>query len=61
MGQARKLLRLPSKGKKEAYLELMAKDEDDNEMQVAEKTIPFLVANQAVTADKKDQEDNHVD
>ena len=61
MGQARKLLRLPSKGKKEAYLELMAKDEEDNQMQVAEKAIPFLVTNQAVTADKKDQEDNHVD
>ena len=42
-------------------MELMAKDEDDNQMQVAEKTIPFLVTNQAVTADKKDQEDNHVD
>ena len=61
MGQARKLLRLPSKGKKEAYLELMAKDEEDNQMQVAEKAIPFLVTDQAVTADKKDQEDNHVD
>ena len=61
MGQARKLLRLPSKGKKEAYLELMTKDEDNNQMQVAENIIPFLVTNQAVTADKKDQEDNHVD
>ena len=61
MGQARKLLRLPSKGKKEAYLELMAKDEDDNEMQVAENTITFPVIDQAVKADKKDQEDNHVD
>ena len=60
MGQARKLLRLPSKGKKEAYLELMTKDEDKNQMQVAEK-YPFLVTNQAVKADKKDQEDNHVD
>ena len=29
------------RGKKEAYLELMAKDEDDNEMQVAEKIVPF--------------------
>jgi len=61
MGQARKLLRLPSRGKKEAYLELMAKDEDKNQMQVAEKIIPFPVTDQAVTADKKDQEDNHVD
>jgi len=61
MGQARKLLRLPSKGKKEAYLELMAKDEDDNEMQVAETIVPFPVTDQAVTADNKDQEDNHVD
>ena len=61
MGQARKLLRLPSKGKKEAYLELMTKDEDKNQMQVAENIIPFLVTNQAVKADKKDQEDNHVD
>ena len=61
MGQARKLLRLPSKGKKEAYLELMAKDEDKNQMQVAETIVPFLVTDQAVTADKKDQEDNHVD
>ena len=61
MGQARKLLRLPSKGKKEAYLDLMTKDEDKNQMQVAENIIPFLVTNQAVTADKKDQEDNHVD
>ena len=61
MGQARKLLRLPSKGKKEAYLELMTKDEDKNQMQVAENIIPFLVTNQAVTANKKDQEDNHVD
>ena len=41
MGQARKLLRLPKKGKKEAYLELMAKDEDKNQMQVAEKSSPF--------------------
>ena len=41
MGQARKLLRLPSRGKKEAYLELMAKDEDKNQMQVAEKSSPF--------------------
>ena len=61
MGQARKLLRLPSKGKKEAYLELMAKDKNKNQMQVAEKIFPFLVTDQAVTADKKDQEDNHVD
>ena len=61
MGQARKLLRLPKKGKKEAYLELMAKAEEENQMQVAENTIPFLVTNQAVKADKKDQEDNHVD
>ena len=61
MGQARKLLRLPSKGKKEAYLELMTKDEDNNQMQVAENIIPFPVTNQAVKADKKDQEDNHVD
>ena len=61
MGQARKLLRLPSRGKKEAYLELMAKDEDKNQMQVAEKIIPFPVTDQAVKADKKDQEDNHVD
>ena len=61
MGQARKLLRLPSKGKKEAYLELMAKDEDKNQMQVAEKIVPFPFTDQAVTADKKDQEDNHVD
>ena len=61
MGQARKLLRLPSRGKKEAYLELMAKDEDKNQMQVAENIIPFPVTDQAVTADKKDQEDNHVD
>ena len=61
MGQARKLLRLPSKGKKEAYLELMAKDDDKNQMQVAETIIPFPVTDQAVTADKKDQEDNHVD
>ena len=61
MGQARKLLRLPSKGKKEAYLELMTKDEDKNQMQVAENIIPFPVTNQAVKADKKDQEDNHVD
>ena len=61
MGQARKLLRLPSKGKKEAYLELMAKDEDKNQMQVAENIIPFPVTDQAVKADKKDQEDNHVD
>ena len=61
MGQARKLLRLPSRGKKEAYLELMAKDEDKNQMQVAEKIIPFPVTDQAVTADKKDQEDNNVD
>lgn len=36
-------MRLPSKGKKEAYLELMAKDEDDNEMQVAETIVPFPV------------------
>ena len=42
-------------------MELMAKDEDDNEMQVAEKIIPFPVTDQAVTADKKDQEDNNVD
>lgn len=42
-------------------MELMAKDEEDNQMQVAEKAIPFLVTDQAVTADKKDQEDNHVD
>ena len=34
-------LRLPSKGKKEPILELMAKDEDDNEMQVAETIVPF--------------------
>ena len=61
MGQARKLLRLPSKGKKEAYLELMTKDEDKNQMQVAENIIPFPVTDQAVKADKKDQEDNHVD
>lgn len=61
MGQARKLLRLPSRGKKEAYLELMAKDEDKNQMQVAETIIPFPVTDQAVKADKKDQEDNHVD
>ena len=61
MGQARKLLRLPSKGKKEAYLELMTKDEDNNQMQVAENIIPFPVTDQAVKADKKDQEDNHVD
>ena len=61
MGQARKLLRLPKKGKKEAYLELMAKDEDKNQMQVAETIVPFPVTDQAVTADKKDQEDNHVD
>ena len=60
MGQARKLLRLPSRGKKEAYLELMAKDEDKNQMQVAEKS-SLPVTDQAVTADKKDQEDNHVD
>ena len=39
----------------------MAKDEDDNEMQVAENTIAFPVIDQAVKADKKDQEDNHVD
>ena len=61
MGQARKLLRLPKKGKKEAYLELMAKAEDKNQMQVAENIIPFPVTDQAVKADKKDQEDNHVD
>ena len=61
MGQARKLLRLPKKGKKEAYLELMTKDEDKNQMQVAENIIPFPVTDQAVKADKKDQEDNHVD
>ena len=61
MGQARKLLRLPKKGKKEAYLELMAKAEDKNQMQVAENTILFSAADQAVEADKKDQEDNHVD
>ena len=42
-------------------MELMAKDEDDNEMQVAETIVPFPVTDQAVTADKKDQEDNHVD
>jgi len=54
-------LRLPSKGKKEAYLELMTKDEDKNQMQVAENIIPFPVTDQAVKADKKDQEDNHVD
>jgi len=41
MRQARKLLRLPSKGKKEAYLELMTKDEDNNQMQVAENIITF--------------------
>ena len=51
----------PKKGKKEAYLELMAKDEDKNQMQVAETIVPFPVTDQAVTADKKDQEDNHVD
>ena len=39
----------------------MAKDEDKNQMQVAEKIIPFPVTDQAVTADKKDQEDNNVD
>ena len=61
MGQARKLLRLPKKGKKEAYLELMAKAEDKNQMQVAENTILFSAADKAVEADKKDQEDNHVD
>ena len=61
MGQARKLLRLPKKGKKEAYLELMAKAEDKNQMQVAENTILFSAADKAVKADKKDQEDNHVD
>ena len=61
MGQARKLLRLPKKGKKEAYLELMAKAEDKNQMQVAENTIPFSATDKAVEADNKDQEDNHVD
>ena len=61
MGQARKLLRLPKKGKKEAYLELMTKAEDKNQMQVAENTIPFSAADKAVEADNKDQEDNHVD
>ena len=39
----------------------MAKDKNKNQMQVAEKIFPFLVTDQAVTADKKDQEDNHVD
>ena len=61
MGQARKLLRLPSKGKKEAYLELMAKTEEENQMQVSENTISFPVIDHAVRVDKKDQEDNHVD
>ena len=42
-------------------MELMAKAEDENQMQVAENTIPFPVADKAVEADKKDQEDNHVD
>ena len=42
-------------------MELMAKDDDKNQMQVAETIIPFPVTDQAVTADKKDQEDNHVD
>ncbi len=61
MGQARKLLRLPKKGKKEAYLELMAKTEEENQMQVSENTISFPVIDHAVRVDKKDQEDNHVD
>ena len=30
-------------------------------MQVAENTILFSAADQAVKADKKDQEDNHID
>ena len=42
-------------------MELMAKAEDKNQMQVAENIIPFPVTDQAVKADKKDQEDNHVD
>ena len=39
----------------------MAKAEDKNQMQVAENTILFSAADKAVEADKKDQEDNHVD
>ena len=46
MGQARKLLRFASKGKKEALFGADGKDEDDNQMQVAEKIIPFLVTDQ---------------
>ena len=42
-------------------MELMAKAKDKNQMQVAENIIPFPVTDQAVKADKKDQEDNHVD
>ena len=61
MGQARKLLRLPSKGKKEAYLELMAKTEEENQMQVSENTISFPVIDHAVSVEKQDQEDKHVD
>ena len=41
--------------------QLMEKDEDKNQMQVAEKIVLFPVTDQAVTADNKDQEDNHVD
>ena len=42
-------------------MELMAKAEDKNQMQVAENTIPFSATDKAVEADNKDQEDNHVD
>ena len=35
-------------------------DGDDNEMQVAETIVPFQ-SEQAVTVDKNQEEDNHVD
>ena len=42
-------------------MELMAKTEEENQMQVSEYTISFPVIDHAVRVDKKDQEGNHVD
>ena len=57
MGQARKLLKLPSKGKKEALLEMMSAEMSAKEGLIAEKAAPFLRQSQSQAVEEEEETD----